>query len=176
MGIQTFAWRHLLGGVLLMAASALSTAATAPAGGRRPVGPAAGKAASTADHSKSKELQGPFNSGPEVTKACLTCHNEAGHQVMKSVHWTWEAISPTTGKKLGKLHAANNFCGSILSNEPRCTSCHAGYGWTDRNYDFTNQNNVDCLACHDTTATYKKIATDAGHPLYAPREMPKGSG
>ena len=23
---------------------------------------------------------------------------------------------------------------------------------------------------------YKKVATDAGHPLYAPREMPKGSG
>ena len=57
---------------------------------------------STADHGKFKELQQTFTSGPEVTKACLACHNTAGHQVMKSIHWTWEANSPTTGKKLGK--------------------------------------------------------------------------
>lgn len=131
---------------------------------------------STTDHSKLEALQGPFKSGPEVTKACLTCHNNASHQVMKSIHWTWEATNKATGKTLGKQHAANNFCGSILSNEPRCTSCHAGYDWTGKDYDFTNQENVDCLACHDTTGTYKKIATDAGHPLYSPREMPKGSG
>ena len=178
MGTRTSGWRKWLGAALIMAASSLALAATDVAGGAggTPIAAAGGKAASTADHSKFKELQGPFKTGPEVTKACLACHNEAGHQVMKSVHWTWEAISPTTGKKLGKQHAANNFCGSILSNETRCTSCHAGYGWTDKNYDFTNQDNVDCLACHDTTTTYKKVATDAGHPLYAPREMPKGSG
>ena len=126
---------------------------------------------STADHSKFKELQQTFTSGPEVTKACLACHNTAGHQVMKSIHWTWEANSPTTGKKLGKKWAANNFCGSIISNETRCTSFHAGYGWKDKDYDFTDQNNVDCLACHDTTGTYKKFGTDAGHPLYADREF-----
>lgn len=126
---------------------------------------------STADHSKFKELQQTFASGPEVTKACLNCHNMAGHQVMKSIHWTWEATSPTTGKKLGKKWAANNFCGSIISNEARCTSCHAGYGWKDKDFDFTDQNNVDCLACHDTTGTYKKFGTDAGHPLYADREF-----
>lgn len=131
---------------------------------------------STADHSQFRELQQLFKTGPEVTKACLACHNMAGHQVMKSIHWTWETTSPTTGKLLGKKHAANNFCGSTLSNEPRCTSCHAGYGWKDKNFDFTKQENVDCLACHDTTGTYKKIATDAGHPLYEPRELPPGSG
>lgn len=152
----------------------VATADNAPA--RLPVVPAGGKAHSTADHRKFKELQGPFASGPEVTKACLSCHNEAAHQVMQSVHWTWEAVNPLTGKTLGKRHAANNFCGSPLSNEPRCTSCHAGYGWEDKNYDFTKQSNVDCLVCHDTTATYRKYPTDAGHPLYAPREQGKGSG
>ncbi|SMB24168.1 Cytochrome c family protein [Sterolibacterium denitrificans] len=141
-----------------------------------PVVASGGKASSTADHGKFKELQRAFKSGPEVTQACLTCHNEAAHQVMQSVHWTWETVNPLIDKKLGKRHAANNFCGSPLSNEPRCTSCHAGYGWQDKNYDFTNQNNVDCLACHDTTATYKKFPTDAGHPLYEPRERVKGSG
>ena len=181
MRIRQFGWRRILAGFLILVASASVTAATgsgsaaeAPLGVSSLVGGA--KSKSTADHSKFKELQGPFSSGPEVTKACLACHNEAAHQVMKSIHWTWETISPTTGKKLGKQFAANNFCGSVLSNEPRCTSCHAGYGWTDKNYDFTKQENVDCLACHDTTATYKKVATDAGHPLYEPREMPKGSG
>ncbi|MBS1224486.1 MAG: cytochrome [Proteobacteria bacterium] len=133
-------------------------------------------AKTTTDHSQLKPLQGPFHTGPEVTQACLKCHNQAGLQVMQSIHWTFEKISPTTGKKLGKRYAANNFCGSILSNEPRCTSCHAGYGWTDQHFDFTKQENVDCLACHDTTGTYKKVATDAGHPPYKPREMPPGSG
>ena len=174
-------WRHLLGGVLMMMATALVTASTEPSvATTASLGMSSlvsgGNTKSTADHSKFKELQGPFGSGPEVTKACLACHNEASHQVMKSIHWTWETISPTTGAKLGKQFAANNFCGSVLSNEPRCTSCHAGYGWTDKNYDFTKQENVDCLACHDTTATYKKVATDSGLPLYEPREMPKGSG
>lgn len=125
---------------------------------------------STTDHSKLEALKGPFKSGPEITKTCLSCHNMAGHQVMKSIHWQWEAVSPTTGKKLGKQFAANNFCGSITSNEARCTSCHAGYGWRDKEFDFSDQRNVDCLACHDTTGTYKKFATDAGHPLYEDRE------
>ena len=39
------------------------------------------------------------------------------------------------------------------------------------NYDFTKQDNVDCLACHDNTGTYKKFGTDAGYPLYADREF-----
>lgn len=166
--------RGFAGLCLLLGALTLQ-AAEVPA---NPALPAATKATSksTTDHSKLDALKGPFKSGPEVTKACLSCHNVAGHQVMKSIHWQWEATSPTTGKKLGKKWAANNFCGSVLSNEPRCTSCHAGYGWTDKNYDFSNQDNVDCLACHDTTGSYKKIATDAGHPLYEPRELPKGSG
>ena len=135
-----------------------------------------GAFASTTNHAELDALRGPFSTGPDVTRACLACHTEAGHQVQKSVHWTWEKINPTTGKKLGKKFAANNFCGSPISNEPRCTSCHAGYGWSDKNFDFTNQENVDCLACHDTTGTYKKVPTDAGHPLYEPREMPPGSG
>jgi octaheme c-type cytochrome (tetrathionate reductase family) len=154
-------WRRL-GVACVLACLALGSQANSPS---------APKGKSTTDHSQLEALKGPFKSGPEVTKACLACHNLAGHQVMKSIHWTWEANSPTTGKKLGKQHAANNFCGSITSNETRCTSCHAGYGWKDKNFDFSEQSNVDCLACHDTTGTYKKFGTDAGHPLYADREF-----
>ncbi len=60
-------------------------------------------------------------------------------------HWQWETISQTTGEKLGKPHAADNFCGSVLSNEPSCTR-YAGYGWTDRNFDFPWEENVACVA------------------------------
>lgn len=57
---------------------------------------------STTDHSLLKELKGPFFSGPEVTKACLECHNTAGHQFMKNKHWTWDYKHPKTGQHLGK--------------------------------------------------------------------------
>ena len=49
---------------------------------------------STTDHSKLKELQGPFKSGPEVTKACLGCHNKAGDQFIHNKHWTWSYTNP----------------------------------------------------------------------------------
>mgnify|MGYP001809650704 CR=1 FL=1 len=134
--------------------------------------PALAQAASTADHSKFEALKGPFSSAPEVTKACLACHTEASHQVMKSVHWTWDITNPTTGQRLGKARTMNSFCGSPVSNEPRCTSCHAGYGWTDaRQPPPPVTENVDCLVCHDRSGGYKKVATDAGHPLYEPRQI-----
>src|SRR5512135_2335287 len=71
---------------------------------------------STADHSKFKELKQAFNSGPEVTKACLSCHTEAAKQIQKTEHWNWEYKSPE-GQLLGKRHVINNFCTSITSNE-----------------------------------------------------------
>ena len=132
--------------------------------------------ASTADHSKFKELKGPFNSGPEVTRACLLCHTEASKQLHKTKHWTWDVVNEATGQKLGKKNIINNFCGSVVSNEPRCTSCHIGYGWKDAAFDFTSEENVDCLVCHDTTAGYRKFPAGAGHPAYEPTEWPAGSG
>ncbi|MBR9972352.1 tetrathionate reductase family octaheme c-type cytochrome [Magnetospirillum sulfuroxidans] len=134
--------------------------------------PALAQAASTADHSKFESLKGPFSSAPEVTKACLACHTEASHQVMKSIHWTWDITNPATGQRLGKARTMNSFCGSPVSNEPRCTSCHAGYGWTDtRQPPAPVAENVDCLVCHDRSGGYSKVPTDAGHPLYEPRMM-----
>ncbi|EFK08681.1 cytochrome c family protein [delta proteobacterium NaphS2] len=51
---------------------------------------------------------------------------------------------------------------SPISNWCRCTSCHAGYGWKDENFDFTDPARIDCLVCHDTTGTYTKTPTDCG--------------
>ncbi len=139
---------------------------------------AAAKAAtsSTADHSRFKELEGPFASGPEVTRACLNCHTEAAKQIHKTKHWTWEYVNPETGQKLGKKNVINNFCTSTTSNEAFCSSCHIGYGWKDASFDFSQETAVDCVVCHDTTGTYKKIPGLAGHPTYAVMEWPPKSG
>ncbi len=126
------------------------------------------------DHSKFEALQGPFATGPEVTKACLTCHTDAAKQVHKSIHWTWDYTNPRTGQKLGKRNVINNFCVSLQSNEPRCTSCHIGFGWKDNTFDFTSETNVDCLVCHEQTGSYKKFPTDAGHPNYVVKQFPPG--
>lgn len=115
-----------------------------------------GKTGSTADHGKFESLDKKFSSGPEVTKACLACHTEAAKQVHKTQHWTWEFKNPVTGQQLGKKHVVNNFCIGTQSNIQACSSCHVGYGWKDDTFDFTSQENVDCLVCHDTTGAYHK--------------------
>ena len=120
---------------------------------------------STADHSKFEILQKEFTSGPEVTEACLSCHTEAADQVKHSVHWTWEFDNPETGQTLGKRHVVNAFCGNVVGNEARCTSCHTGYGWEDMSSPPPQQSSaVDCLVCHDNSGQYTKLATGAGHP------------
>ena len=130
----------------------------------------------TADHSKFKELQREFQSGPDVTKTCLGCHTEAAGQIHRTKHWKWEYLNPTTGQTLGKKSVLNNFCISVASNYAACTSCHVGYGWKDANFDFSSEENVDCLACHDTTGIYKKPPGLAGNPIVKDTEMPPGSG
>lgn len=131
---------------------------------------------STADHSKFPQLQKPFKSGQEVTEACLSCHTEAAKQVMTTKHWTWDFRQVHTGQRLGKKNVLNPFCIGTRSNEAFCTACHVGYGWKDDKFDFTAERNVDCLVCHDTTGTYKKIPGLAGHPAYQRMEFPPKSG
>jgi len=124
-------------------------------------------------------ITGPFKNGPEVTKACLQCHQGNAQDFMKTVHWTWSSRQKVEGKgevNLGKINAVNNFCISLPANEPRCTSCHAGYGWKDSKFDFSKAENIDCLVCHDTTGSYKKLPTGAGHPAYQDMEFPPKSG
>ena len=132
-------------------------------------------AGSTADHSKFEILQKDFKSGPEVTEACMTCHTEADNQIMHSIHFSWKFEDEKTGDTLGKSKVINAFCGNVAGNEPRCTSCHAGYGWDDMSVDPTAADSgvtPDCLVCHDTSGQYTKLATGAGH---VPTEDGKGT-
>ncbi len=137
---------------------------------------AAPKLTTTADHAKFKELRRTFDSGPEVTKACLACHTEAAGQIHRTKHWKWQYLNPDTKQTLGKKTILNNFCISIASNQASCTSCHVGYGWKDNNFDFASQENVDCLVCHDTTGNYKKPPGLAGNVVTRDTEFPAGSG
>ncbi|MBF0383552.1 MAG: tetrathionate reductase family octaheme c-type cytochrome [Magnetococcales bacterium] len=109
---------------------------------------------STADHSRFKILKQEFESGSELTKACLTCHNLAAKQVHGSTHWNWEFTNKKTDQLLGKKHVLNNTLISIASNGPYCARCHIGNEWTEESFDFSSEEQVDCLACHDTTGTY----------------------
>ena len=123
---------------------------------------------STTDHSQLEELQGPFATGPDVTRACLKCHNVAGRQFARNKHWTWQYEHPVTGQKLGKGVLINNFCTNARGNEGMCAQCHAGYGMTDiRTYDFQNYENIDCLICHESTGTYYKTPPTRGNKACA---------
>ena len=119
------------------------------------------------DHSKFAILHQDFQTPESVTEACLSCHNYADDDFMKTSHWKWEreyVIDSGDTILLGKKNILNNFCIGISSNEARCTSCHAGYGWKDNTFDFTDENKIDCLICHDKTGTYKKFPSGAGYP------------
>ncbi|NTV42177.1 MAG: tetrathionate reductase family octaheme c-type cytochrome [Syntrophobacteraceae bacterium] len=123
----------------------------------------------TADHSLHPALKKDLKSGPEVTESCLSCHELAAGQFQKTIHWTWMDPNVDPALRVGKGGLTmNNFCISLLSNEPRCTSCHAGYGWKDKSFDFSNPHNVDCLVCHEQTGTYQKFPTGAGLPVVEP--------
>lgn len=135
--------------------------------------------ASTAAVDHNDMISGPFGTGPEVTRQCLECHEDAALDIMKTSHWTWSSHQVIDGKQVdrGKKNAINNFCVSINGNWPRCTSCHIGYGWQDAGFDFADKTRVDCLVCHDTTGTYRKSPAGAGLPdpaidlLYAARNV-----
>ncbi|WP_425602005.1 tetrathionate reductase family octaheme c-type cytochrome [Shewanella insulae] len=120
-----------------------------------------------ADNPHKEAIEGPFTQGSQVTEQCIECHEDHAKDFMKSSHWTWELEQELPGRtvKRGKKNAINNFCTSISGNEPRCTSCHAGYGWKDNNFDFSDMTKVDCLVCHDTTGTYIKDPAGAGEVL-----------
>jgi octaheme c-type cytochrome (tetrathionate reductase family) len=103
-------------------------------------------------------IKGPFETPQDVTRTCLTCHPNAAKEVMATSHWTWQSqpfnvpwrSEPVT---IGKFNQINNFCISAAGNQKSCMSCHAGYGWKETDtfqasYDFTKEENVDCLVCH----------------------------
>jgi octaheme c-type cytochrome (tetrathionate reductase family) len=113
-------------------------------------------------------IRGPLDTPQDVTRACLECHADAAAQLMGTTHWTWESKpfdvpwreQPVT---IGKANQINNFCIGAQGNQKKCMSCHTGYGWEEGvAYDYSVQENVDCLTCHADPALYAK--GDYGDP------------
>lgn len=36
-----------------------------------------------------ENLEGPFESPQKVTETCLTCHEDAGEDILHTQHWNW---------------------------------------------------------------------------------------
>ena len=96
----------------------------------------------TADHSKHEALKKIFPSGPEITKACLSCHSEAEAQFHKTIHWKWMVPGSEDSDQVGKAgYSLNNFCISTNKNaDNSCLACHPGWG--------TSTEAINCLVCH----------------------------
>ncbi len=77
-------------------------------------------------------LKVPFETGSDVTRACLFCHEDAAHEVTQTVHSTWESPpvllegrdEPVT---IGKKNSINNFCIGIQGNWTGCTRSQARF-------------------------------------------------
>jgi octaheme c-type cytochrome (tetrathionate reductase family) len=119
------------------------------------------------DHGQ--HVKGDFKSGPEVTKVCLECHEKQADDFMKTTHWNWKGTPnhvkglEKSTKLYGKANMINAFCTSIQAGpdgivHEACDKCHAGYGWTRTDYDFSNKANVDCLICHAQKGNYQRAA------------------
>ena len=133
-------------------------------------------AAAQVNHSIFAPLKKDFQTASEVTEACLVCHPDTANQVMQTTHWTWEYVTQD-GQQLGKNNVINNYCVAISSNEPRCTSCHVGYGYKNtETFAQMGETAVDCLVCHDQSGTYMKFPAGAGDPTYVETVFPAGPG
>lgn len=125
------------------------------------------KLASAVDHSSFKILQQNFTDPSQVTEACVGCHNKRHTEVMSGAHWTWDRESVRKNGdtiRAGKRNIINNFCTATNSNTWKCTSCHIGYGWDDKSFDFSDYKKIDCMVCHDATGAYEKLPLGSGYP------------
>ena len=135
-------WLILVGTVIILFSGMAAAAAdeSSPAPGREMARQATKtkRPGITVDHSRLPALNKPFKSGPEITKACQSCHTEAESQFHQTIHWTWKADDNIRGKA---GYSVNNFC--ISSNKMQdkgCLSCHPGWN--------KSMESINCLVCH----------------------------
>ena len=129
---------------------------------------------SIVDHSEFEILKADFKSPSQLTEACLTCHNKRDEEVMASSHWNWDRLVVRENGdtvRMGKKNMINNYCIATNTNTWKCTSCHAGYGYKDKNFDFKKAKNMDCIVCHDQTGAYDKQPLGSGFPVEKKRKF-----
>jgi octaheme c-type cytochrome (tetrathionate reductase family) len=151
----------LIGLVAIVAAIAVPLYFLWPRSAQATVDPWANVPVRAVHTSHADIITGLFEKPQQVTQACLECHEDAAGEVMHTSHWTWQGEEITVPWRdeavtIGKKNQINNFCIGTQGNERTCMSCHAGYGWSDADFDFTESSNVDCLVCHADVSTYGK--------------------
>ena len=100
----------------------------------------------------------------QMTRLCLECHANAGQEMVKNAHYTWEgavskwAVTQKEHAKTGKrINSINNNCISPFGDWAACVKCHAGFGVRDEQGEFDpNPDHIDCLVCHAEDDTYGK--------------------
>jgi hypothetical protein len=95
-------------GLALVPAAASPEGADSSGGEREILAPSAAPW-STVDHGSHEALQQDFDSGPEVTEACLSCHNRAAEQVQETIHWSWLCPADPQGVMGKRGLTMNNF-------------------------------------------------------------------
>ena len=149
--------------LIIIATSCNNGAKSKKESGQIPDNPLTGRLMPHLDHSA--YFKDSIDSPQKVTRMCIKCHTNSAKELMQTSHWTWisgDAVRNGKSILLGKRNQVNNFCISVVGNWGSCVICHAGYGWADKNFDFTKEENVDCIVCHDGSGTYSK--TKLGMP------------
>lgn len=155
-------WIFGLLGIVLILMVPILLATTEIAGAQTKRDPWSGVPKRSVHVSHADIIKGPFETPQDVTRTCLTCHPNAAREIMATSHWTWISQpfdvpwreEPVT---IGKYNQINNFCIGAMGNQQKCMACHIGYGWQETDdffgqaYDFTKEENVDCLVCHAQT-------------------------
>jgi octaheme c-type cytochrome (tetrathionate reductase family) len=125
---------------------------------------------SSAGQDHAEFVKGPFKDGQDVTRICIGCHDKQATDFMKTTHWKWKGTPnhikgmEKSTQEFGKANMLNAFCTSIEGGadgivHEACGKCHAGYGWTRTNFDFSDKGKVDCLICHAQKGNYQRAAT-----------------
>lgn len=106
-----------------------------------------------------QQIQGPLASPRAVTAKCLECHRQQGEAVLQTSHWTWTRQRTVDGKVVsaGKKDSLAGFAIDATGNGPRCLRCHISVEPSRGSLSAPAAEEVDCLACHDTTGRYRHL-------------------
>ncbi len=113
----------------------------------------------TASPSEHDLITGPFTDVTKVTTQCIECHVQQGTHILRSNHWTWKRNKTIDGEPqvFSKKNGLVYFAVAAGGNPSQCLTCHISSNLHDERFDPTSPTNIDCLACHDTTGTYKRL-------------------
>jgi len=110
-----------------------------------------------------REIEGPFESGRDISARCIGCHGQQANEVLASTHWTWSRKAVINGEAvpLGKKDSLAGFAIDVAANAKRCTACHISSDRGNVDPKAPSPDALDCLVCHDTTGRYRVFFSPA---------------